>query len=148
MRFSLPLWTIFTLRHLKRRCLLGFQWAYIIWCLWHCSFLLLAKSPTETSETAASHIKLPTIMLLCLINWLPDLFRVCPGFLDSQQQHNTYVTGEQICILYHAVALMGLPDKHREVPSVCVQSPVVVRVSRTQLTSPLLRPKLTPGIFL
>lgn len=75
-------------------------------------------------------------MLLCLINW-PAFFCTCPGFLEVQQQHNTYATGEQLCVLDHAMDVMGLPDKHREASSVCVQSPVVVHASGTWLISPL-----------
>ncbi|XP_009891802.1 PREDICTED: protein FAM210B [Charadrius vociferus] len=45
------------------------------------------------------------------------------GFLDIQQQHNTYATGEQLCVLDHATAVMGLPDKHREASSDAGVSP-------------------------
>lgn len=55
---------------------------------------------------------------------------------------NTSVTGEQLHGLCPTRAQMDLPDKHREVPNVPVQSPEL------PLASPLLRPELTPGIFL
>lgn len=98
----------------------------------------------ETADSQTVHIKLPTLMLLCLINWPPALFCTCPRFLDVQQQHNTYATGQQLCDLYHA---MTLPAKHREMSSVYVQSPVAVHASGTWLTTSLLRSELTPGIF-